>query len=192
MGSEFVVTLPVAIEAMADEPCPAARDAAASSGAAGLVSHAADATATARQPVDEAAQGERRRVMVVDDSVDGAESMSILLEMLGHEVRVMYDGAAAIAAAGDFKPEVVLLDIGLPGIDGYQVARALRAEPATAGALLIALTGYGQESDRQRTRDAGFDHHLVKPASLDDIERVIAAGGVPHNPGIAAQPDVTE
>jgi CheY-like chemotaxis protein len=83
----------------------------------------------------------------------------------------------------------------LPGIDGYQVARALRAEPATAGALLIALTGYGQESDRQRTLDAGFDHHLVKPASLDDIERVIAADGagdVPRNPGIAAQPDVTE
>jgi CheY-like chemotaxis protein len=88
----------------------------------------------------------------------------------------------------------VLLDIGLPGIDGYQVARALRAEPSTAGALLIALTGYGQESDRQRTRDAGFDHHLVKPALLDDIERVIAtdgASGMPRNPGTPVQSDAT-
>jgi signal transduction histidine kinase len=189
MGSEFVVTLPMVLEQGAGEPCPIASDAPTAAGA---------------QPADTAAgddaPGARHRVMVVDDSVDGAESMSILLEMLGHEVRVMYDGAAAIAAASEFKPEVVLLDIGLPGIDGYQVARALRAKPATAGALLIALTGYGQESDRQRTRDAGFDHHLVKPASLDDIERVIAAdgaGSVPRNPGAtalpdAAQPDVTE
>jgi len=170
MGSEFVVTLPAILPL--DKIAPP----------------------TGTQSVDEAmhtsasgnAPGVRRRVMVVDDSVDGAESMSILLEMLGHEVRVLYDGAAALTAAPEFKPEVVLLDIGLPGIDGYQVARGLRAEPVTAGALLIALTGYGQDSDRQRTRDAGFDHHLVKPASLDDIERVIAAdgeGGGPRNPG---------
>ncbi|HEY3599083.1 MAG TPA: response regulator [Paraburkholderia sp.] len=134
----------------------------------------------------------KRRVMIVDDSVDGAESMCVLLEMLGHEVRVMYDGASALAAAAAFRPEVVILDIGLPGVDGYQVARALRAQPATAGALLIALTGYGQDSDRQRTRAAGFDHHLVKPASLDDVERVIAADGAdgrPRNPGVAAPTD---
>ncbi len=134
----------------------------------------------------------KRRVMIVDDSVDGAESMCVLLEMLGHDVRVMYDGASALDAAAQFRPEVVILDIGLPDVDGYQVARALRAQPATAGALLIALTGYGQDSDRQRTRAAGFDHHLVKPASLDDVERAIAAdgaGGQPRNPGSEARTD---
>ncbi|MPW18832.1 response regulator [Paraburkholderia sp. CNPSo 3157] len=176
MGSEFVVRLPVAQQS--DEGVPACGD-----------TPGDGAESSARAP------GAKRRVMVVDDSVDGAESMSILLEMLGHEVRVLYDGAAAIVAASEFRPEVVLLDIGLPGIDGYQVARALRAEPASVNALLIALTGYGQDSDRQRTHDAGFDHHLVKPASLDDIERVIAADGAlaaPRNPGTPVRSDVTE
>ncbi|MEM5386859.1 response regulator [Paraburkholderia phymatum] len=176
MGSEFVVTLPVAQQS--DQGAPACGE-----------TPDEGEESSARVP------GAKRRVMVVDDSVDGAESMSILLEMLGHEVRVLYDGAAAIAAAPEFRPEVVLLDIGLPGIDGYHVARALRAEPASANALLIALTGYGQDSDRQRTHDAGFDHHLVKPASLDDIERVIAADGAlgaPRNPGTPVRSDVTE
>ncbi|MEM5345776.1 response regulator [Paraburkholderia azotifigens] len=203
MGSEFVVTLPMVVQQAAIEPEPATLGASANAapraqsadtGAAGQPAGDSAAGSSAGSSAESSA-GTRRRVMVVDDSVDGAESMSILLEMLGHEVRVMYDGTAAIATASQFKPEVVLLDIGLPGIDGYQVARALRAEPATAGALLIALTGYGQESDRQRTRDAGFDHHLVKPASLDDIERVIAAngaGGVPRNPGTTAQPDAAQ
>lgn len=191
MGSEFVVTLPMAMPEKA-APCTAQADPAAASAAEPATPSAADAQSAGEV---QGASGPKRRVMVVDDSIDGAESMSILLEMLGHDVRVMYDGAAAIEAASGFRPEVVLLDIGLPGIDGYQVARALRAGPATAGALLIALTGYGQESDRQRTRDAGFDHHLVKPASLDDIERVIAAdgaGGVPRNPGAPLPSGVTE
>ena len=191
MGSEFVVTLPIAASENVAAPCPAESGAVASDDDALTTS-----APVAANPVGDtqSVPDAKRRVMVVDDSVDGAESMSILLEMLGHDVRVMYDGAAAISTAGEFKPEVVLLDIGLPGIDGYQVARALRAEPATAGALLIALTGYGQESDRQRTRDAGFDHHLVKPASLDDIERVIAAdgaSGMPRNPGTPVQSDAT-
>ncbi|MEM5438086.1 response regulator [Paraburkholderia diazotrophica] len=186
MGSEFVVTLPVAQQS--DEGAPKCGD--APDEGAPKCGDAPDegAQSSARE------RGAKRRVMVVDDSVDGAESMSILLEMLGHEVRVLYDGAAAIAAAPEFRPEVVLLDIGLPGIDGYHVARALRAEPASANALLIALTGYGQDSDRQRTHDAGFDHHLVKPASLDDIERVIATDstlGAPRNPGTPVRSDVT-
>jgi signal transduction histidine kinase len=191
MGSEFVVTLPIAVSENVAAPNTAKPEAATA------VDDASNSPAPAvADPVSDtqSAPDAKRRVMVVDDSVDGAESMSILLEMLGHDVRVMYDGAAAITTAGEFKPEVVLLDIGLPGIDGYQVARALRAEPSTAGALLIALTGYGQESDRQRTRDAGFDHHLVKPALLDDIERVIAtdgASGMPRNPGTPVQSDAT-
>ncbi|AJK45937.1 ATP-binding response regulator [Burkholderia plantarii] len=148
-GSRFVVRLPLAVP---DE-------------------------AAAGPDAADAAPRPQRRVMVVDDSVDGAESMSVLLRILGHEVRTLYDGASAIAAAPMFRPEVVMLDIGLPGMDGYEIARALRGLPATAGALLIALTGYGQESDRQRTRAAGFDHHLVKPATLEDIERAIATAG---------------
>ncbi|MFC0399598.1 response regulator [Paraburkholderia rhizosphaerae] len=165
-GCEFVVRLPLAVTPQ--YPAAAENESAA------------------------AAPQSARRVMIVDDSVDGAESMSVLLDMLGHQVCVMYDGASALAAAPEFKPEVVILDIGLPDLDGYQVARALRAQPATAGALLIALTGYGQESDRQRTRAAGFDHHLVKPASLEDIERVIAADGAngqPRNPGFELRTD---
>jgi two-component system, sensor histidine kinase len=150
------------------------------------------AAAASRQASASVAPPSKRRVMIVDDSVDGAESMSVLLEMLGHEVRVVYDGASALSAAPEFKPEVVILDIGLPDLDGYHVARALRSQPETAGALLIALTGYGQESDRQRTRAAGFDHHLVKPASLEDVERVIATDGEdgqPRNPGVELRTD---
>ncbi|MDQ7980148.1 response regulator [Paraburkholderia sp. SARCC-3016] len=170
-GCEFVVLLPLA---MSPEYAAAA---------------ATRQTAATQTPPS------KRRVMIVDDSVDGAESMSVLLEMLGHEVRVVYDGASALSAAPEFKPEVVILDIGLPDLDGYQVARALRLQPETAGALLIALTGYGQESDRQRTRAAGFDHHLVKPASLEDVERVIATdsgNGQPRNPGVELPTDAAE
>jgi len=86
--------------------------------------------------------------------------------MTGHEVQVCHDGQAALATAAEFQPEVVLLDIGLPGMDGYEVARHLRAQPKMEGALIVALTGYGKEEDVQRSRDAGFDHHIVKPADL--------------------------
>jgi len=122
-----------------------------------------------------------RRVLLVDDSVDAAEAMSMLLETLGHEVRVMHDGPSALAMVDDFAPDVVILDIGLPGMDGFEVARELRARAVTKSALLIALTGYGADSDKQKARDAGFDHHLVKPVSFTAIETVIAAsfaGGV--------------
>jgi two-component system, sensor histidine kinase len=152
----------------------------------------AEREAAAQRPPAADGEPQRHRVMIVDDSVDGAESMSVLLEMLGHEVRVVYEGKAALPTAQEFKPEVVILDIGLPDMSGYQVARALRAHPVSAGALLIALTGYGQQSDRQRTHEAGFDHHLVKPASLEDVERAIAVGsvaGAHRNPGVEVRAD---
>jgi CheY-like chemotaxis protein len=114
-----------------------------------------------------------RRVLLVDDSVDAAEAMSMLLETLGHEVRVMHDGPSALAMVDEFAPEVVILDIGLPGMNGFDVARDLRTRDVTKSALLIALTGYGADSDRQKARDAGFDHHLVKPVSFTAIETVI-------------------
>jgi CheY-like chemotaxis protein len=116
-----------------------------------------------------------RRVLLVDDSVDAAEAMSMLLETLGHEVRVVHDGPSALAIVDDFAPEVVILDIGLPGMSGFDVARELRMRAVTKTALLIALTGYGADSDKQEARDAGFDHHLVKPVSFTAIETVIAA-----------------
>jgi PAS domain S-box-containing protein len=123
-----------------------------------------------------------RRVLLVDDSVDAASAMSLLLETLGHEVRVAHDGFAALDAASGFAPEVVILDIGLPGMDGFQIARAMREREDTVGALLIALTGYGQASDRLRSHEAGFDHHFVKPVSFDDIERVIIESSGPDVP----------
>lgn len=116
-----------------------------------------------------------RRVLLVDDSVDAAEAMSMLLETLGHEIRVTHDGPSALAMVDDFAPDVVILDIGLPGMDGFEVARQMRTRAVTKAALLIALTGYGAESDKQKARDAGFDHHLVKPVSFTAIETVIAA-----------------
>lgn len=104
-----------------------------------------------------------RRVLVVEDNEDAREAMTLLLKEEGHDVRAAADGIRALAEVEQFAPEVVLLDIGLPGLDGYEVARQLRALPQTAGALLVAITGYGQAEDREMTREAGFDYHLLKP-----------------------------
>jgi signal transduction histidine kinase/FixJ family two-component response regulator len=123
------------------------------------------------------AAGARRpsRILLVEDNVDAAEALAELLRLWGHEVEVAHDGATAVPFARLHRPDVVLLDIGLPGMDGYQVAGALRALPDLAGTLLIALTGYGQPSDRQRSLAAGFDHHLVKPVDLEDLQRLVGA-----------------
>jgi two-component system CheB/CheR fusion protein len=112
---------------------------------------------------------------VVDDSVDGSESLAMLLRLGGHAVRVVHDGAAALAAAQAERPDVVLLDIGLPGMDGYEVARRLRQTSGLNGVLLVALTGWGQDEDRRRSREAGFDHHLVKPVDPEGLLAVLAA-----------------
>jgi CheY-like chemotaxis protein len=114
------------------------------------------------------------RVLVVEDHKDTADSIRILLGLLGHEARVAYTGPEGVRAAQDWRPDTVLCDIGLPGLDGYGVARALRANPATAGVRLLALTGYGQEEDRRRSREAGFDLHLLKPVEPDELGRVLA------------------
>ena len=119
--------------------------------------------------------GHRRRVLIVDDSVDTAATMAMLLNESGHEVQIAHDGPTALQVAGDYRPEVVILDIGLPGLNGYEVARQLRQHPLLGGAMLIAMTGYGQESDRQRAVAAGFDHHLVKPANFATIQRLLSA-----------------
>ncbi len=114
------------------------------------------------------------RVLVVDDNVDAAESLAALLQLQGHATCVAHDGNQALSAAHDFRPEIVFLDIGMPGKDGYEVARELRGQPATRQAVLVALTGWGAREDRARTRSAGFDHHLTKPAGLADVEALMA------------------
>jgi len=115
-----------------------------------------------------------RRVLVVDDSEDAALSLAKLLRQSGHEVRVAHDGPSALAVARGDPPEVAFLDIGMPGMDGCELARRLRQEAGLRGALLVALTGWGQEEDRKRTREAGFDHHLTKPADPEALHRLLA------------------
>ncbi len=115
-----------------------------------------------------------RRVLVIDDNVDAADMLAEVLRTSGHEARVAHDGRDAIAEAQGLQPEVVFLDIGLPDMDGYEVARLLRAEPRASGAVLVALTGRGSEEDRQRSMDAGFDHHLTKPCDLEALDEILA------------------
>jgi CheY-like chemotaxis protein len=115
-----------------------------------------------------------RRILVADDNVDAADSLAMILTALGHEVHVAYDGAAALDAANTLHPEVVLLDIGMPTMNGYDVASRIREQPWAGQACLIALTGWGQDDDKDRARSAGFDHHLVKPLELDRIQQILA------------------
>ena len=115
------------------------------------------------------------RVLVVDDNVDSAESLALLLEESGHEVWTAHDGPTALQAVIDNRPDVVLLDIGLPGMDGNEVAKRIRQQPKLKNVVLVAMTGYGQESDRKRSQEAGFDHHLVKPVELAALEKLLAA-----------------
>ena len=117
----------------------------------------------------------RRRVLIVDDSEDGAESLAILLQLSGHETHVAHDGVEAIEAAEKLRPSVVLLDIGLPRLSGYEVCHRLRKEPWAKNLVLVALTGWGQEEDRHRSREAGFDAHLVKPVDHDALLRLLAS-----------------
>ena len=150
-GSEFVVRLP--LTRLAD---------------AGLVPSAAPEAV----PFDGA---QALRVLLVDDSVDAALALSLVLQSDGYDVRVAHEATTALELAAHFKPQIVLLDLGLPGMDGFQLAQEMRRRPDTADALLIAVTGYGQATDRQRSREAGFDHHLVKPVSVEEIQNAIAS-----------------
>ncbi len=123
-----------------------------------------------------AAASAPRRILVVDDQADAAAILARLLRGRGHDVRVAADGLSALEVAAEHRAEVILLDIGLPGMDGYETARRLRDRPETRASLLIALTGYGQEEDIRLALDAGFDRHLVKPTDLDAIEAILARG----------------
>ena len=136
-----------------------------------------DAGEPAAAPPEEAQQTQQQaqlRVLVVDDNRDAAELLGSVLEVLGHAVSVEYDGRGALARARRERPQVMLLDIGLPDTDGYALARQLRAMPELAGTVLVALTGYGQPEDLRQAEEAGFNHHLVKPADLGRVTEILA------------------
>jgi CheY-like chemotaxis protein len=149
-GSEFSVSLPCVARAPAQAPDAGTGDA------------------------DAAQDNGNLRVLVVDDNADAAQMLAALLEVQGHAVSVEYDARGALARAQDEHPDVLLLDIGLPDMDGYELARRLRAQPENAGATLVALSGYGQNQDRKEAQQAGFDHYLVKPADLNEVNEVLA------------------
>jgi CheY-like chemotaxis protein len=124
---------------------------------------------------DRSRQSTAVRILVVDDNVDAADSLGIMLSYAGHEVRVVYGGRDALRTAEEFSPDAIVLDLGMPGMDGYAVARAVRADPKLQAARLIALSGYGQFEDRRRTAEAGFDEHLVKPVVFETLNAALAA-----------------
>jgi len=144
-GSEFTVRLPLASEAVASSVLP----------------------------IPTAVPLERKRVLVTDDNVDAAEALAALLEILGAEVRIANDGSSALKAYAEYAPELVLLDIGMPEMDGYEVARRIRAQDTERRAKLVALTGWGQAEDSRRAREAGFDQHLVKPAPVEALKALL-------------------
>jgi CheY-like chemotaxis protein len=117
--------------------------------------------------------GSGRRILIVDDNVDAAVSLAMLLSVGGYECRPVHDGQTALSVAPQLNPDVFLLDIGMPGMSGYELARRLRALPQFRRTLLIAVTGWGKEEDRQQSREAGFDHHLVKPVSASALLELI-------------------
>lgn len=149
-GSEFVVRLPVVMQSAQTDFTDA--------------------------PVSEERPTVRRRIMVVDDNLDSAESMALMLSLSGHEVATAHDGLEAVQLAGEFQPDMAFLDLGMPKLDGYEAARSIRQQSWGKQIVLVALTGWGQQEDKRRTREAGFDAHLVKPIDFDELEELVANG----------------
>lgn len=135
-----------------------------------------DPQAAASESPDEG-QVSSRRVLIVEDNSDAAITLELLVQSLGHTTRVEHNGHRALAAAVEFRPNIVLLDIGLPGMDGYEIARQLRASAHSGALRLIAVTGWGQDTDKAKAAAAGFDTHLVKPLAANELARVLAASG---------------
>lgn len=148
-GSEFVIRLPIVLSVV-QEPPP---------------------TDAAEKPATPA----RRRVLVVDDNVDAASSMAMMLKLMGNEVRMAHDGIEAVEAASEYRPDVILLDIGMPRMNGHDACRRIREQPWGRAPFIVALTGWGQEDDKRRSREAGFDSHLVKPIEPAVLQKLLAA-----------------
>ncbi|HEX5760757.1 MAG TPA: ATP-binding protein [Thermoanaerobaculia bacterium] len=162
------------------------------------IAEASRAAAHAEMDDEPVRPGATLRILVVDDNRDAASTLGLLLELTGHEVRTAHDGLEAVAAASEFRPDVVLLDIGLPKLNGYEAARRIRRQPRGEGVVLIAITGWGQEEDKQQSKEAGFDQHIVKPVDPAALLKLISSfeqasaggngnGGGPH----AAPPSVS-
>jgi CheY-like chemotaxis protein len=157
-GSEFIVRLPVLVEGMRDAEAHATPSAAATSEVA------------------------PRRILIVDDNEDSAQSLAMLLEISDHETRSAYDGEQALRIAEEFRPQVVLLDIGLPKLNGYEVCRRIRQEPWGRDILMVALTGWGQNDDRRKSKEAGFDAHLVKPVGHESLMEIFSLWKLEEQP----------
>jgi CheY-like chemotaxis protein len=149
-GSEFVVRLPVALTSASGELQPP------------------------ESAGDKTAAPAKRRILVVDDYRDSADSLSRMLRITGMEVRTAYDGVEAVETAAAFKPDLVLLDIGLPRLNGYEAARRIREQPWGKDMVLVAVTGWGQKEDRRRSNEAGFDYHMVKPVDHAALMKLLA------------------
>jgi CheY-like chemotaxis protein len=148
-GSEFVVRLPVVVES--SEPvAPAEKD-------------------------EPPAPKSSLRILIVDDNRDAADSLVMLLRLMGNDTRTAYDGQEGVDVAGEFRPDVMLLDIGLPKLDGHEACRRIRAQSWGKNVVLIAVTGWGQEEDRRRSHEAGFDHHMVKPVDPQELVKLLAS-----------------
>jgi len=117
----------------------------------------------------------QRRILVVDDNRDSASTLAILLRLMGNVTQTANDGLEAVEAASDFRPDVVLMDIGLPKLDGYEACRRIRQQPGGADMVVVAVTGWGQDEDRERSSEAGFDHHLVKPVDQATLAEILAS-----------------
>ncbi|MDQ3564040.1 MAG: ATP-binding protein [Pseudomonadota bacterium] len=154
-GSEFVVRLPILVETAKPPPEPT---------------------------VSEATPTTTRRILVVDDNRDSAESLAMLLKLMGNETHTAYDGFEAVEAAAAFRPDVILLDIGLPKLNGYEACRRIREQPWGKDMVLVALTGWGQEEDRRKSREAGFDGHIVKPVDPTALTKLLAETGASAPP----------
>ncbi|MEX0711214.1 MAG: ATP-binding protein [Pirellulales bacterium] len=178
-GSEFTVRLPVLAETARPQSPPQPTQ--FSDRLDGRNAHPAAGPRSAVHPPARTSAG--RRVLIVDDREDAANTLAMLVRAWKHDVRVVHDGLAAVEASESYRPDVVLLDIGLPGISGYDVARQLRLRPHFKSILLVALTGFTEDEDRKRSYEAGFDHHLVKPVAPERLEALLAAGPVATNEG---------
>lgn len=120
---------------------------------------------------------ESKRILVVDDNEPSALTLTWAMEMFGHEVRTCFDGASAVSLAGVFWPQIVLLDLGMPHMDGFETCRQMRLSPSAAGTRIVAQTGWGDDATRKKTTDAGFDYHFTKPIDLDALARLIESYG---------------
>jgi PAS domain S-box-containing protein len=157
-GSEFTVRLPLMKEGAVGRQAPTTGDGPATTS--------------------------KRRILIVDDNHDSAMSLGMMLNLMGNDTRIAHDGLAAVEAAGEFRPDIILLDIGLPKLNGYEACRRIREQPWSKGMVIVALTGWGQEEDRRRSAEAGFNHHMVKPVEVDALEKVLATPNMrPADPG---------